>query len=100
MTQSFDMFQSCSHLREGKISAGDFNGGVDIKCYCQRFFAEFPFKDLLSAPTYENKQQLDHVYVSDAFQSSRLSVEGEILDSLYMQYTDHSPVAITIKKAS
>ena len=100
MTQSFDMFQSCSHLREGKISAGDFNGGVDIKCYCQRFFAEFPFKDLLSAPTYENKQQLEHVYVSDAFQSSRLSVEGEVLDSLYMQYTDHSPVAITIKKAS
>ena len=84
------------HLSNCCISSGDYNGSADEDCYCQELFDEFSFTDLISAPTYEEKK-LDHVYVSNGFKSAGISVEAEILDDYYMQFTDHKMIAITLK---
>ncbi len=59
-------------------------------------FDEFIFSDLISEKTYE-EQKLDHVYISDGFKQSRISVDAKILDDYYMQLTDHKMISITLK---
>ncbi len=84
------------HSSDCAISAGDYNGGIEEDCYCKDLFEEFIFTDLISGPTYE-EQQLDHVFISEGFKSNGISVEAEILDDYYMEFTDHKMISITLK---
>lgn len=85
------------HISDCCISSGDYNGASDDEdCYCRELFDEFVFDDLISAPTYEEKK-LDHVYISDGFRDTGISVEAEIIDDYYMQFTDHKMISITLK---
>lgn len=84
------------HQQNYAICSGDYNGALDEDCYCKELFDEFLFVDTITEPTYESKK-LDHVYVSDGLSNSTLSVESEILDDFYMQFSDHKMISITLK---
>lgn len=85
------------HQNDFAICSGDYNGAIDEEdCYCWELFKEFYFKDLISDPTYE-EQKLDHVYVSEGFKGKGISVNAEILQDYYMQFSDHKMILITLK---
>ena len=84
------------HIDDCAISSGDYNGGIEEDCYCHELFKDFTFTDLISGPTYE-KHQLDHVFISDGFKKSGISVEAEIIDDYYMEFTDHRMISIKLK---
>jgi hypothetical protein len=79
------------------ISAGDFNGDlVNGEWYGQEQYERFVFRDTVTENTYEDKR-LDHVFISNAFENSDITVKTEVLADYYMQYTDHKIIAITLK---
>lgn len=85
------------HQNDCAICTGDYNGDVEEEdCYCRELFEEFIFMDLVSEATYET-HKLDHCYISDGFNGSGISIEAEVLDDYYMQFTDHKMIAVTLK---
>lgn len=85
------------HQNDCAICSGDYNGAADEEdCYCRERFNDFIFKDLLSENTYE-EQKLDHCYVSEGFSGKGITVNAEILDDYYMQFSDHKMISITLK---
>lgn len=85
------------HQNDCAICSGDYNGAIDEEdCYCRELFEDFSFNDLISENTYE-EQKLDHCYVSEGFSGKGITVNAEILDDYYMQFSDHKMISITLK---
>lgn len=77
------------------ISAGDFNASKGGDEDYSEYLDLFKFKDLVTVPTYGNKQ-LDHCFISPAFEESPITVSVNVLNDLYKIFTDHKPIEIVL----